>query len=433
MHRLAVVVASLGLVLASGLGALVLTDRAVGWLVDPRFTPIAGAPDSDAALAREEFRVRVRTNGAGFRGPALPDGKAPHVYRIVVLGDSFTWGYGVRERQAYPARLERELNARLRARGSGRRVEVVNLGLPGAGPLDYLYHLRHTGLALAPDLVIVGLFANDVNDLYQIERFGTRSPLYTLAALRAGGLAPRPWWRRAAEEAAPNLYVMASRASRRLSPSPREANAAANAVAPAPPSGPPPEVVLAALGARYGQHDEVTARYHALAPADRAAVDRLLGGAPLGDDVRPAVLLSALIDPEAERDGILLRSPGRREALRDTARTLARLVRAARRSGAETALVVLPAAEQVDRSRWPTLAALGFRLDPAMLSDTALADDMRDLAGREDAHFVDLVALFRRRGAAGRYFVQDEHWNGRGQALAAAEIADALGFVVESR
>jgi lysophospholipase L1-like esterase len=431
MHRLAVVVASLGLVLASGLGALVLTDRAVGWLVDPRFTPIAGTPDSDSALAREEFRVRVRTNAAGFRGPALPGDKPPYVYRIVVLGDSFTWGYGVRERQAFPARLERRLNARLVARGSERRVEVVNLGLPGAGPLDYLYHLRHTGLGLAPDLVVVGLFANDVNDLYQIERFGTRSPLYTLAALRAGGLAPRPWWRRVAEEAAPNLYVLASRVSRRLSASPREASAADADAASA--SGPPPETVLAALGARYGRRDGVIARYHALTPPDRAGVDRVLAGAPPGDDVRSAVLLSALIDPEAERDGILLRSAGRREALRDTTRTLARLLASARRAGAATAIVVLPAAEQVDRSRWPTLAALGFQLDPAMLSDRALADDMRDLAASEDAHFVDLVALFRRRGASGRYFVQDEHWNGRGQALAAGEIADALAFVVESR
>jgi lysophospholipase L1-like esterase len=432
MHRLAVVVASLGLVLASGLGALVLTDRAVGWLADPRFTPIAGAPDTDTALAREEFRVRVRTNGAGFRGPALPGPKAAHVYRIVVLGDSFTWGYGVRERQAYPARLEGRLNAQLHARGSRRRVEVVNLGLPGAGPLDYLHHLRHTGLPLAPDLVVVGLFANDVNDLYQVEHFGTRSPLYALAALRAGGLAPRAWWRRAAEGAAPNLYVLASRASRRLSPGPREASAAAGDAAP-PTSGPPPAALVAALGARYGRQDEMTARYRALAPADRAAVDGLLRGAPPGDDVRAPVLLAALVDPEAERDGILLRSPGRREALRDTARTLARLVRLARSAGADTALVVLPAGEQVDRSRWPALQSVGFRLEADMLLDTTLADAVREVAVREGARFVDLVALFRRRGAAGRYFVQDEHWNGRGQALAAAEIADALAFVVESR
>ena len=59
MHRLAVVVASLGLVLASGLGALVLTDRVVGWLLDPRFTPIAG-----------HWRMLVRNAGEHVRGEA---------------------------------------------------------------------------------------------------------------------------------------------------------------------------------------------------------------------------------------------------------------------------------------------------------------------------------------------------------------------------
>jgi hypothetical protein len=103
-----------------------------------------------------------------------------------------------------------------------------------------------------------------------------------------------------------------------------------------------------------------------------------------------------------------------------------RLADDARRRGARTVFAVLPAAEQVDRSRWPVLAAAGFRLDPAMLTDTAYTDGFRSVAARAGAGFVDLVDVFRAHGAAGRYFRLDEHWNGRGQALAASRLAAAL-------
>src|SRR5205814_4746598 len=137
-------------------------------------------------------------------------------------------------------------------------------------------------------------FANDVNDLYQLDRYGVRSPLFALAAL--DGSPTRRWWKRAADGVFPNLYALAGRAAARLAPA--RAHAAGPAVG--TPSMRDPEATLRALGARYGRADAVVARYRDLCDDDRAAVDRLLGGAPLGEDVRPALLLSALVDPETE-------------------------------------------------------------------------------------------------------------------------------------
>ena len=417
-RRSRAVVGSLVLLLLSGIGVLWVADRAAGWIADPRFTPLAGAPGR-SVLERPEFRVPVRINEAGFRGGPLPGAKPPGVYRIVALGDSFTFGYGVRERQAYPARLARRLNART---GGRPRVEVVNLGVPGAGPLDYLWHLEHTGLALHPDLVVVGLFANDVNDLYQLRRFGARSALFALTELQHGGEADRSWWKRTAGAALPNLYVLASRAVRLVSLS-TEARAAASTVGGI---GPDPAALVAALGKRYGCEEAITLRYRSLSADDRAALDRLLRGEPLGEDMRPVLLLAALVDPDAEADTVLLRSPERRAAWGETASVLARIIALARRHGAETVLAALPASEEVDQSRWPVLQSAGFRVYPAMLSDTFAPDAVRALAARERAGFVDLVAAFRAHPDAGLYFLVDEHWNARGQAYAAARLADAI-------
>src|SRR5262249_59840258 len=98
---------------------------------------------------------------------------------------------------------------------------------------------------------------------------------------------------------------------------------------------------------------------------------------------------------------------------------LGRMVGSAGAQGAATATAVMPASEQVDRSRWSVLAAAGFRLDTAMLGDTTLVDAVRRVGDGEDAIVVDLVREFRRHRDAGLYYRLDEHLNARGQAFAA--------------
>lgn len=133
-----------GLGAALLLGALSLIDRLVaahGW----DYAPLRSHADSDNEMIRSEFSVRVVTNRLGFREPRLPGPKPEGTIRIVVVGDSFTQGYGVAEEQAYPRRLQ----ALLGDRAGGGRYEVVNLGVPAACPLDYVHHLRDPGLAYA--------------------------------------------------------------------------------------------------------------------------------------------------------------------------------------------------------------------------------------------------------------------------------------------
>src|SRR5262249_10761680 len=121
--------------------------------------------------------------------------------RVVALGDSFTQGYGVEEDAAYPRRLEALL-----ARLPGRRVEVVNLGVPGTSPRDYLAHLSDPGLAYHPDLVLVGVMANDVQDVWIQRRFGVRFAAEVLRDVQRDLADERPLWRRAPSVLLPALY-----------------------------------------------------------------------------------------------------------------------------------------------------------------------------------------------------------------------------------
>jgi hypothetical protein len=80
--------------------------------------------------------------------------KRPGVFRIVALGDSLTYGYGVAAEETYPAVLERELQSHF-------RVEVLNLGVSGAQSEDIYRILKAKLPVLRPDLVFYGVCLND--------------------------------------------------------------------------------------------------------------------------------------------------------------------------------------------------------------------------------------------------------------------------------
>ena len=101
--------------------------------------------------------VHVDINSLGFRGPELAAQKAPGEYRILVLGDSITIGDYLPEEAVYVRRME----AHLRDRLPGRRIVVVNGGVGGFNLAEELDLLEDRGLALSPDMVLVGFYLND--------------------------------------------------------------------------------------------------------------------------------------------------------------------------------------------------------------------------------------------------------------------------------
>jgi len=102
-----------------------------------------------------EWRVTVETNADGLRDRTapLPDSGG----RVLGLGDSFAFGWGVEFEEAFLTRAE----GRLRPRA----VRIVKAGLPGTGPTDYASFLAAYGERYDPDLVLVAVFVgNDFAD-----------------------------------------------------------------------------------------------------------------------------------------------------------------------------------------------------------------------------------------------------------------------------
>lgn len=99
------------------------------------------------------------TDSNGNRGSRPLIEKAPGEFRILMLGDSFTFGFGVNSDQTFASLLEKKLR-----RETGMNVNVINAGVPSYGTLQEVRYLKAYAKKLEPDLVIVAFFDNDLWD-----------------------------------------------------------------------------------------------------------------------------------------------------------------------------------------------------------------------------------------------------------------------------
>jgi len=120
--------------------------------------------------------VPVRTNNLGLRAVRDYDlRKQPNTFRILVLGDSVTFGHGAVH--DYPSLLE----SLLKQWRPGTDWQVWNLGVPGYNTSQELAQLVELGPAYQPDLVIVGFYINDI--------IGNQAPAAPGLARQAGSRA----------------------------------------------------------------------------------------------------------------------------------------------------------------------------------------------------------------------------------------------------
>lgn len=113
------------------------------------------------AAKASRFAVSYRFNSLGLRGPDRKIPAPPGTFRILLLGDSFAMGLGVKEDDTIAAQLENRLNSSPPAGGGGTRFEVINGGVRGYTPREQRLSFESHLSRYAPQLVLVAVAHSD--------------------------------------------------------------------------------------------------------------------------------------------------------------------------------------------------------------------------------------------------------------------------------
>ncbi len=150
--------------------------------------------------------VPVRTNSFAMRGPETTLEKPADTYRIMLLGDSFAFGWGVNEEESFARLLEKKLSEQTQ-----KKVEVLNFGTPGYSTFQEVSHFLSTGINFSPNAVLVFYIENDNQPPFFIDTgdeglqsavslFRSKDPEDNTAKdLIRKKLDPNPWFLKLAE------------------------------------------------------------------------------------------------------------------------------------------------------------------------------------------------------------------------------------------
>jgi len=120
-------------------------DPELGWRL---------APERTTVFKGAHFSVQVTHNAQGLRDRSYQYERDPGRRRILVLGDSSVWCWGVEHEDCFTERLEARLP----------ETDVINTGVPGYSTAQELLFYEREGWRYRPDLVLLLMSPNDVTD-----------------------------------------------------------------------------------------------------------------------------------------------------------------------------------------------------------------------------------------------------------------------------
>lgn len=137
-------------------------------------------PDPDPQLA---FRMRpnyndfvygsdVSINPKGLRDKDYPYQKPEGIKRILILGDSVAFGYGVDEADTFAKQWETFLQDE-----SPHQYQIINSGVPSYTSVQEIRWLELEGLQYQPDAIVLTYVMNDPEPVHQLDENGGFIPL----------------------------------------------------------------------------------------------------------------------------------------------------------------------------------------------------------------------------------------------------------------
>jgi len=133
-------------------------DKKYGYLMKKNFCQKYSYPGVD-------FVMEVKTNSLGLRGREfnLSEFSDPEIKKVLLLGDSYTFGYGLNIEDTFGGKLEELLKQ------SEQRCTLINAGIGGWGTLQALtYGKDHLNL-FRPDIIVLTFCENDPVDDYKFQ------------------------------------------------------------------------------------------------------------------------------------------------------------------------------------------------------------------------------------------------------------------------
>lgn len=110
-----------------------------------------------------EYNYTAHINSHGYRGPEFAVPKPAGKKRVMVIGDSFTFGVGAQDSETIPALLGQYLQA------ADKGIEVINAGVGHASPIYHYVNLENFHLKYEPDLVVLMVDLTDIQDDWRHE------------------------------------------------------------------------------------------------------------------------------------------------------------------------------------------------------------------------------------------------------------------------
>jgi lysophospholipase L1-like esterase len=327
----------------------------------------------------DEGTWTVHTNWLGLRDPETHRIVKRNGIRIAAIGDSFTFGWGVNDQDAWPLLLETALD----------QAEVWNLGRPGAGPREYADIAESVIDYLHADLIFVGILQADDLKQCTARSHPVPEPLtavmkrwlpgFTLTAER---IRKKPsFWESVPEQIEPTWRAMAASVVASFTPAERE------------------------------KYEKIPEKVRTLFMAG---------------SLNPALIDIATKSPSYFTD-ILKENPETQEISKCLSDTLLRIRAVAKRNRARVLVMSIPYGIYTSRDAQETRALLGFDVGEDFLTTRKVDVVVAGAAKSAGLPFVAFTDQFRKESLRQRLFLEwDGHLNRAGNKFLAQLIAAHL-------
>lgn len=394
------------------LGSIIITvllslaaDRVFGAIRRPPGLPerieLIFPPHSEQHYKTADFQYSVYINSIGIRDRELPRERGD-AYRILAIGDSYTYGWGVDIENTWARSLETQL------RETGRNVEILNLGKPGSGPPFYSEIAEKAIPLLRPDLVLICMLQG--NDI------------------RAAGPEQDPPPAKSFWDAVRKLYpnfTLYMRDMRRE----REYNGRSHEEM--------PKQVSTAEDNRAWTANTAREFLEKMTPEQRArfdAFDDKVKEAYISGNLNPYMIDLGMQNPDFYILTMDVEDAWTQTCIERTSNHFAHIKRMADEYGCESVVVCIPEGPYVNREALKNMGRVGYNMPEWLLTTESADEDVRRAANLAKLPFFEVTQAFRaQQDNPNLYFELDGHPTREGNLLFADSFLPLLKDIIASR